>query len=99
MGPKLVNCCKREQVGTNEYGKMLKRILFLEDGWVPTKEARSWRTEGQKRRITRKEYQRLLDKFEMEGFMSQQGLWNLVREKVLQDAHTSVMVMMCHLFF
>ena len=54
MGPKLMNCCKPEQVGTKEYGKMLKRILFLEDGWVPTKEARSWRTEGQKKRITRK---------------------------------------------
>ena len=25
MGPKLMNCCKPEQVGTNEYGKMLKK--------------------------------------------------------------------------
>ena len=51
MGAKLVNCCKPEQMGTTEYGKMLKRIQTLED--------------------TRKEYQRLLNKFEMEGFMAQ----------------------------
>ena len=40
---------------------------------------------GQKRRTTRKEYQRLSNKFEMEGFMAQKGLWNLVREKVLRE--------------
>ena len=33
----------------------------------------------------RKEYQRLLNKFEMEGFMAQKGLWNLARNKPLQD--------------
>ena len=31
-GPKWMNCCKLEQVGTKEYGKMLKRIQVLE-GW------------------------------------------------------------------
>ena len=70
MGPKLMNCCKLESMGTKECGKMLKRIQ------VPA--------EGQKRRITRKEYQKLVNKFEMEGFMSwpkREGLWNLVREK------------------
>ena len=81
MGPELMNCCKPEQMGTKEYGKMLPIIQLLEDGRVPAKEAITWRIEGQKRRITRKEYQRLLHKFEMEGFMAQEGLWNLVREK------------------
>ena len=33
----------------------------------------------------RKEHQRLLNKFEMEDFMAQEGLWNLVREKVLRE--------------
>ena len=80
-----MNCCKLEQVATKEYGKMLKRIQVLEDGRVPAKEARNWKIEGQKRRITRKEYQRLLNKFEMEGFMAQKGLWNLARENLLQD--------------
>ena len=70
MGPKLMNCCKPEPMGTQGYGKMLKRIQVLEDGRVPAKEARNWRTEGQKRRITRKEYQKLLNKFEVEVFMA-----------------------------
>ena len=69
-----MNCCRPEPMGTQEYGKLLKRIQVLEDGRVPAKEARSWRIEGQKRRITRKEYQRLLNKFEMEGFMAQKRI-------------------------
>ena len=64
---------------------MLKRIQVLEDGGVATKEARSWRIEGPKRRIARKEHQGFFNKFEMEGCMAQKGLGNLVREKVLQD--------------
>ena len=51
------------------YGNMLKRIQVLEDGRVPAAEARSWRIEGPQK-ITRIEYQRLLNKFEMEGFMA-----------------------------
>ena len=62
-----------------------KRIQVLADGRVPDKEAKNWRIEGQKRRITRKEYRRLLNKFQMEGFMAQKGLWNLARKSVLQD--------------
>ena len=65
MGPKLMICCKPEQVGTKEHGKMLKRIQVLEDGRVPAKEARDWKIVGQKKRITRKEYKRLLNEFEM----------------------------------
>ena len=59
MGPKLMNCCKPEPMGTQGHGKMLKRIQVLEDGRVPAKEAQNWKIERQKRRITRKEYQRL----------------------------------------
>ena len=80
MGPKLMNCCKPGQVGTKEDGKMFTRIQVLEDGRVPAKEAKNWKIEGQNRRITRKEYQRLFQKYEMEGFMAQKGLWNLARE-------------------
>ena len=64
---------------------MLKRIQVLESGRVPAKEARNWMIELQKRRNTRKEYQRLLKKFEMEGFMAQKGSWNLAREKILRE--------------
>ena len=55
MGPKLMNCCKPEQVGTKEYGKMLKRIQVDEEGRILADEARSWKIEGQKKRISRKE--------------------------------------------
>ena len=62
-----MNCCKPEKVGTKEYCKMLRMVRVLEeDGRVPPKESRNWRIEGQKRRVTRKEHQRLLNKFEME---------------------------------
>ena len=70
MGPKLMNCYKPEPMCTQEYAKNVEEnaIQVLEDGRVPAKEARSWRIEGQKRSITSKEYQRLVNKFEMEGF-------------------------------
>ena len=55
VGPKWMNCCKPEQAGTKEHGMMSKRIQVLEDGRVPAKEARDWKIEGQKSRITRKE--------------------------------------------
>ena len=60
---------------------MIKRIQTLEDGRIPAKEAKYWKIEGKKRRITRKEYQRLIHGFELEGSMTQKGLWNLAREK------------------
>ena len=81
MGPKLTNSCKPEQVGTKEYGKILKRIQTLEDGRVPAKEAENRKIEGQKRRISRKENKILSNEFEMGGFRAQKGLWNLARER------------------
>ena len=85
MGPKLVNCCRLEQMGTKEFGKMMKRIHILEEGRVPAKEAKNCRIEGEKKRITRKEYKMLLNNFEMEGFMAQNGLWNLAKEKIIKE--------------
>ena len=64
-------CCRLEKMGTKEFSKMMKRTQTLEDGGVPAKEAKNCRIEGQKKRITRKEYQRLTNKFEMEGLMAQ----------------------------
>ena len=43
-----MNCCRPEQVGTQEHGEMLKVIQILEDGRVPAKEANNWKIEGQK---------------------------------------------------
>ena len=45
-----MNCCKLEQAGTKEYGKMIKRIQVLEDGRVLAKEARNRKIEGQKKK-------------------------------------------------
>ena len=53
-------------MGTQEHGKVLKRIQVLEDGRVPAKEAKR-RIEGQKKIIMRREYQRLLNKKERNG--------------------------------
>ena len=76
-----MNCCNLEKVGTKEHGKMLKKgTQIFEDGRVPVKEAKNWKIEGQKVRITRKENRRLLNEFEMGGFMAQKGPWNLARE-------------------
>ena len=79
-----MNCCKPEQVGTEEHGKLLQRIQILEDGKVPAKEAKNWKIEGQKRRTTRKEYRKLLNEFEWEGFMAQKGVESRQRQ-ILQD--------------
>ena len=72
-------------MGTKEYDKMLKRIQLLEDGRVPAKEAKDWKNEGRKRRITGKVKRRLSNEFEMGGTVAQKGLWNFAREKMLQD--------------
>ena len=85
MGPKLVNCCRPEQMGTKEFGKMMKRIQTLEEGRVPDKEAKNWRIEEEKKRMTRKEHQRLLNSFEMEGLVAPAGLWNLAMEKIMKE--------------
>ena len=60
---------------------MLKRIQVLEDGRVPAKEARNWRIEGQKTTITRKAYQRLLNKFDMEGLIAQKDCGILLEKR------------------
>ena len=83
MGPELMNCCKPEQMDTKEHGNMMKRIQTQEDGKVPAK-VTIWRIEGQRKRTTRKEYQRLVNKFEMEGFKAEKGLWNFAKEKILR---------------
>ena len=65
MGPKLVNCCKPEQMGTKESSKMMKIIQILEEGRVPAKEAKNWRTEGERKEIRERSIRGCLNKFEM----------------------------------
>ena len=85
MGPQLMNCCKPEQVCTKEHDKMFKRTQVLEDGRVPAKEARAWKIDGQKKRIARKGNRRLLNDFEMGGFMAQKRSVESRERNVLQD--------------
>ena len=61
MGPKLMNCCRPEQMGTKEVGKMLKRIQTQEDGRVPAKEARNWKIEGKKEENYLKGIQKIVE--------------------------------------
>ena len=39
----------------------------------------------EERIIREREYQRLLNKFEMEGIMAQKGIWNLAKEKTMKE--------------
>ena len=39
MGPKLVKCCRPEQMGTKDFGKVVKRLQTPEEGRVPANEA------------------------------------------------------------
>ena len=41
MEPKLMNCCRMEQMGTKEFGKVMKRIQTLEERRVPAKETKN----------------------------------------------------------
>ena len=82
MGPKLMNCCKPDPMGTHGYAKMLKRI---QDWKMVACQQRSWRIEGQKKRITRIEYQRLLTSLKWKALWRKKGLWNLVGEKIMRE--------------
>ena len=82
---KWMNRCKPKKIDTKQYGKMIKRILILEEERVCAKNARGWNIEKQKRRVTDKEYKRVRGEFEVGGFMTQQGLWNIIEKRMLED--------------
>ena len=52
-----MNRRKPEKMDTKEYGKMLRRILILEEGRVPAQNARGRKIEGQKKRVTKEDCQ------------------------------------------
>ena len=43
LGPKLTNQCTTEKLDTKEFGIMIKRILSLQEGRIPAKNARGWK--------------------------------------------------------
>ena len=54
-GPELMNRCSPDKKDSKEYGRMLKRILKLEGGKFPHRNARGSEVEGETNRVTRKE--------------------------------------------
>ena len=54
MGPELMNCCGPEQMGTKEFGKLLKRIETLEERRVPARETKNWRIEENRKELREK---------------------------------------------
>ena len=76
-----MNCCRPERMGTKEYGEMLMTLQTPEDGRFPAKEATNWRIEGQKKRSTRKEYQRLVYEFEKRKVFWRKEACGTLREK------------------
>ena len=76
--------CKPGKLDTKEDGQMLKLILTLEEERVLAKNARGWKIEGQRRRVTRKQCKRLREEFEVGGFMAQKGLWNIAKKRMLE---------------
>ena len=70
-----------EKMDTKEYGKMLKRILILEAGRVPAKNAGGLQTEGQKRRVTKKECKKLRE----ERFGGAERIMKIANKRMLED--------------
>ena len=62
--------------------KVLRRCRSLRVAGSWRRRQESERLKDKRRRMTRKEYQRLLSNFEMKVSWRKKGLWNLVREKV-----------------
>ena len=49
------------------------------------KRQKTGESRDEKKIITSKEYRRLLNNFEMEGLMTQKGLWKLAKEKRMKE--------------
>ena len=69
MGPKLMNCCRPEQIGHQRNFQNAEKNSNSRTRKSPSQEAKNWRID------TRKE--KLVNKFEMEGLMTQKacGTW------------------------
>ena len=85
MGPKLMNCCKPE---TEEHQRIWQNAEENSNSGrrqSPSQGGKKLEDRRTKEKNHKKGYQMLVEKFEMEGFMAQKGVWNLDREKVLRE--------------
>ena len=62
-----------------------KRISILEELKVLAKNSREWKIEGQKRKVTRKDTKDCGRNSRLEAFMAQKGLWNVAKNRMLED--------------
>ena len=63
LEPKPMKHCRPEKMGTWEDEKKKKRILILEEGRVPDRNARGWKVEGEKEESPGMNAKRLREKF------------------------------------
>ena len=68
------------QAGENGHERIWKDV-----GRVLAKNAKGWNVEGRKNMVTRKECYRLLEEFEVGGFMALKGSWNVAKRRMLED--------------
>ena len=81
MGPKIAELLQARASGHQGIWEDVKTNSESEDDRGLAKEAKDWEIEGKKRRISRKEFSRLINEFELECCMAQTVLWNLARER------------------
>ena len=80
-------CCARKpgKMDTKELHEHVKTNLNTRRVTVSCQKCERWTIEGHKRRVTRKECKRLREEFEVGGVMAQNGLWNIVKKRMLRD--------------
>ena len=61
--------------------RMLEKFSNWEEREIPDRKAEGWKTEGEKKIVTRKEWTRLREEFEDESFMAQEELRNIANKK------------------
>ena len=75
-----VGCCRLDKKDTKGYWKMANMIFKVQEGEVPDRDAKGWKVDGEKRRVTRNEGTKPREEFEVGGFMAQKGLCKPKRE-------------------
>ena len=81
LGPTLIEPLQARKEEHKSWD-MLNRILFAwEMGGVPDRDVRVMVVEGEKRRVTRKDFEMLSEDFGDGGFIAQKVLWNIAKKE------------------
>ena len=84
-GAKVDELIQPVKMDTEEYGALLKLILIFEEERVFARSAREWNIEGRRRRVIWKDYTRLREEFVVGGLMTQRGLCNIAKKRMLEE--------------